>query len=239
MSENTPFIVDSGEIQEIFDAIPDVLFFIKDDAGRYTHCNLTLMRRLNKKNRSEIIGRTPIELYPPSLGISYFMQDRRVLQGEILDNQLELHLYPNRLPGWGLTLKRPLISGDKITGILGITRDLGRPNKRNASYQHLRQVTEHMQHHFHENLRMHALAKLADLSVAQLERNFRHVFQLTPQQFLTKLRIEAAMRLLHGKDSIAYISQSCGFADQSAFSRQFKAIVGVTPRDYRAMRGQI
>lgn len=52
---------------------------------------------------------------------------------------------------------------------------------------------------------------------------------------LTKLRIEAAMRLLHGDDSIARIGQACGFSDQSAFARQFKSTVGMTPRDYRAM----
>lgn len=227
------------EIQRLFDSVPDVLFFIKDEAGRYTHCNLTLMRRLNKKRRSEIIGLTSIDLYPPSLGSSYFMQDRRVLYGEVIENQLEVHLHPNRMPGWGLTFKRPLVSGNEITGIIGITRDLGRPNNRYAGYQRLRQVVDHMEHNFQGNLRIQALAKMAGLSVAQLERHFRHVFQLTPQQLLIKIRIEAAMRLLQGKDSIASIGQACGFADQSAFSRQFKSTVGVTPRDYRSIAGKI
>jgi AraC-like DNA-binding protein len=61
------------------------------------------------------------------------------------------------------------------------------------------------------------------------------VFQLTPQQLQTKLRIEEAMRRLHGNDSVAAIGLACGFADQSAFARQFKATVGMTPRDYRSM----
>jgi AraC-like DNA-binding protein len=47
------------------------------------------------------------------------------------------------------------------------------------------------------------------------------------------------MRLLHGDDSIASIGQHCGFADQSAFARQFKATVGMTPRDYRTLKGQL
>ena len=71
--------------------------------------------------------------------------------------------------------------------------------------------------------------------MSQLERQFRRVFQITPQQMLTKLRIEAAMRMLHGNDSIAAIGQACGFSDQSAFARQFKATVGMPPRDYRAL----
>ena len=42
-----PFDIDipSQELQALYDALPDVVFFIKDAQGRYTHCNLTLMRR--------------------------------------------------------------------------------------------------------------------------------------------------------------------------------------------------
>jgi AraC-like DNA-binding protein len=43
------------------------------------------------------------------------------------------------------------------------------------------------------------------------------------------------MRRLHGDEPIAGIGLACGFADQSAFARQFKATVGMTPRDYRGI----
>ena len=90
-----------------------------------------------------------------------------------------------------------------------------------------------MEAHYAETVRMRSLADLAGLSLSQLERQFHRVFHLTPQQWLTRLRIDAAMNLLQGDDSIAAIGQACGFSDQSAFSRQFKASVGATPRDYR------
>jgi AraC-like DNA-binding protein len=227
------------EMQTLFDALPDVVFFIKDGEGRYTHCNLTLVRRLGRKQRSEVIGRSPLEVFPLPLGGSYMMQDRRVLCGELIDNQLEVHLYPNRLPGWCLTFKRPLIDGDEVAGVVGISRDLGQPDNKHSAYDRLSKVMDYMQANFGENLRVQTLANLAGLSVAQLERHFRRVFQVTPQQLLTKLRIESAMRLLHGEDSIASIGQQCGFADQSAFARQFKATVGMTPRDYRTLKGQL
>lgn len=227
------------EMQTLFDALPDVVFFIKDGEGRYTHCNLTLVRRLGRKQRSEVIGRSPLEVFPLPLGGSYMMQDRRVLCGELIDNQLEVHLYPNRLPGWCLTFKRPLVDGDEVSGVVGISRDLGQPDNKHSAYDRLSKVMDYMQANFGENLRVQTLANLAGLSVAQLERHFRRVFQVTPQQLLTKLRIESAMRLLHGEDSIASIGQQCGFADQSAFARQFKATVGMTPRDYRTLKGQL
>ncbi|WCE03184.1 AraC family transcriptional regulator [Pseudoxanthomonas sp. JBR18] len=225
------------EMQTLFDALPDVVFFIKDREGRYTHCNLTLVRRLGRKQRSEVIGNSPLDVFPLPLGGSYLMQDRRVLCGEVIDNQLEVHLYPNRLPGWCLTFKRPVCEDNDVIGVVGVSRDLGQPDNRHSAFERLNTVMEFMQKRFGENLRVQTLADLAGLSVAQLERHFRRVFQVTPQQLLTKLRIEAAMRLLHGEDSIASIGQQCGFADQSAFARQFKATVGMTPRDYRTLRG--
>jgi AraC-like DNA-binding protein len=158
-----------------------------------------------------------------------------VLTGELIENQLEVHIFNNRAPGWCLTCKRPLISRGEVRGVIGISRDLGQPDGRHPTYDRLRRVLAHMQEHYADNVRVHTLATLAGLSVAQLERHFRRVFQLTPQQVLTKVRIESAMRLLGGEDSIAAIGMACGFVDQSAFARQFKATVGMTPSAYRTM----
>ncbi|WP_337052570.1 AraC family transcriptional regulator [Pseudoxanthomonas sp. USHLN014] len=227
------------EMQALFDALPEVVFFIKDQEGRYTHCNLTLVRRLGRKQRSDVIGRTVLELFPLPFGGSYMVQDRRVLCGEVIDNQLEMHLYPNRMPGWCLTFKRPLCLGEDVVGVIGISRDLGQPDNRHSAFERLSKVLDYMQGNFGEQIRVQSLADLAELSVAQLERHFRRVFQVTPQQLLTKLRIEAAMRLLHGDESIASIGQQCGFADQSAFARQFKATLGMSPRDYRNIKDRL
>lgn len=227
--------ISADELEPLFDALPDVVFFVKDTQGRYTHANLTLVRRLGLKHRSDIIGKDVTELFPTTMGGSYAAQDRRVLTGELIENQLEVHIFNNRAPGWCLTCKRPLISRGEVRGVIGISRDLGQPDGRHPTYDRLRRVLAHMQEHYADNVRVHTLATLAGLSVAQLERHFRRVFQLTPQQVLTKVRIESAMRLLGGEDSIAAIGMACGFVDQSAFARQFKATVGMTPSAYRTM----
>lgn len=227
--------ISANELEALFDALPDVVFFVKDTTGRYTHANLTLVRRLGLKRREDVIGRDVTELFPVAMGGSYASQDRRVLDGEVIENQLEVHIFANRTPGWCLTCKRPLRQDDDIRGVVGISRDLGQPDGRHPTYQRLRRVLDHLQEHYAESNRVATLADLAGLSVAQLERHFRRVFQLTPQQVLTKLRIEAAMRMLQGDDSVAAIGLACGFADQSSFTRQFKATVGMPPRDYRSM----
>jgi AraC-like DNA-binding protein len=231
----TAMKISVDELEPLFDVLPDVVFFVKDTAGRYTHANLTLVRRLGLKQRSDVIGRGVTELFPASMGGSYAAQDRRVLAGEIIENQLEVHIFANRAPGWCLTCKRPLLVRGKISGVIGISRDLGLPDGRHPIYDRLKRVLTYMQQNYGEGIRVQAMAELAELSIAQLERHFRRVFQLTPQQVLTKLRIEAAMRLLHSDDSVASIGIACGFVDQSAFARQFKATVGMTPRTYRAL----
>ncbi|ALN59954.1 transcriptional regulator, AraC family [Lysobacter enzymogenes] len=230
-----PVRIDAELMQTLCDALADVVFFVKDEAGRYTHANLTLVRRLGLKRREEVIGRDVAEVFPARLAARYAQQDRRVLDGGTIENQLEVHLYPNRRPGWCLTGKRPLALPDGGRGLVGLSRDLGAPDGRDPTYERLRRVLEHMQAHYAGPLRIAALARLADLSVAQLERHFQRVFQLTPQQSLTRLRIEAAMRELCGDASIAEVGLACGFTDQSAFARQFKAMVGMAPRDYRAL----
>ena len=230
------FTLPPAQLQGLFDPLPDVVFFIKDDQCRYAHVNRTLVRRLGLRGREEIIGRSVLELYPASLSATYIQQDRRVLAGESIENVLELQLYPNRRRGWCLTFKQPLRGDDgRIVGLVGISRDLGQPDSQHSSFARLQQALAHLQAQFDAPLRVHALAEIAGVSVSQLERLFRRVFQITPQQMLTKLRIEAAMRMLHADTGIAAIGQACGFSDQSAFARQFKCTVGMPPRDYRAL----
>ena len=225
--------IDPATLQALMDGLPDVVYFVKDVAGRYTHANLTLVRRLGLARREDLLGRTAGELFPSALGQGYVGQDRRVLAGHGIDNQLELHLYPTRAPGWCLTSKRPLEAGGVVVGLIGLSRDLAMPSGRSPAYQRLRRVLDELQARFDQPLRMAELAQLAGLSLSQLERQFQRVFQLSPQQWLTRLRIEAAMNLLGGSQSIANVGQACGYGDQSAFARQFKVMVGMSPRDYR------
>lgn len=225
--------VEPADIEALFDAIPDVLFFIKDRDGRYTHVNQTMLRRLGLKTRKDVIGRTVAEIYPTGLGADYADQDARVLEGAVIENLMELHLFANREPGWCLTCKRPLrIDGD-IHGLIGISRDLGQKHSLGPQYEHLRLALSYLNAHYAENVRMQTLLDITGFSLSKLERSFRKVFQMTPQQALTRLRIQMAMHLLHGQDSIARIGQACGFSDQSAFTRKFKAECGMSPRAYR------
>lgn len=232
----SPLAVDAVEVEALFDSIPDVLFFIKDREGRYTHVNATMLRRLGLRSRREIIGRRASEVYPAGLGTNYGLQDRQVLDGAVIDNLLEQHLFSDQEPGWCLTCKRPVRVEGQVTGLIGISRDLAGREGLEADYRSLRQALVHMNRHYADNTRIQDLLDITGFSESKLERTFQKVFQLSPLQLLTRVRIQAAMHRLQGPGSIAAIAQACGFSDQSAFTRRFVAMVGMTPGEYRRLR---
>jgi AraC-like DNA-binding protein len=223
-------------IESLFDALPGVVFFTKDRASRYVLVNETLVERCGAKHKSDLRGRTVEEVFPAQLGAIYAAQDALVLEtGAEVRDRLELHLYPGGGEGWCLTLKTPLRRAGAIVGLVGISRDLHAPNERHPEYARLAEAVERVRAHYGEPLRVERLAKEVGLSADRFERLAKQVFHLTPRQLLTKTRLEQASRLLHdARLRIAEVAQACGYADQSAFTRQFRATVGLTPRDFRA-----
>ena len=72
------------------------------------------------------------------------------------------------------------------------------------------------------------------MSGDQLDRRMKRVFRLSTKKYIMKSRLEKATRLLvHSDQSLVEIASQCGFADQSAFTRHFRAVVQVTPAIYR------
>ena len=72
------------------------------------------------------------------------------------------------------------------------------------------------------------------MSVRAFERKFHSSFHLTPQKYVRKLQMRMASRaLVYTNQSLAEVAHSCGFVDQSHFTREFRRHFGRTPRDYR------
>ena len=83
-------------------------------------------------------------------------------------------------------------------------------------------------------MRVEELAATAGLSAYQFSRRVKKIFGLTPARLMVKARVDRACRMLQEKSpSVAEVAQACGYCDQSAFTRQFKAMVGIPPAQYR------
>ena len=222
-------------VAPLLDAMPGVVFFVKDAQARYVLVNQTLATRCGYRDKSELLGRTAEEVFPSRFGPLYTAQDKEVLEaGSLLADQLELHLYPGRQPGWCLTHKRPLYNRQgEIIGLAGISVDLQSASDTLPANQRLAAVDEHIRQHYAQPISLAELTAIAGLSVAQLERHCKRIFQLTPRQMIHKARLGAASQLLLGELPITEIALRCGYTDHSAFSRQFKALTGLSPSQYR------
>ena len=223
-------------VDRLFDGVPDIVFFVKDATGRYMAVNDTLAARCGLPGKEAALGLTTEELFPPPLGNVFALQVREILRsGNPIRDHLELHLYPGGRSGWCLTFKEPVMGKNgKIAGICGISRDLHSPGGQGEDWAALSGVLDHIHRHYDEALRLPGLAEMAGLSVYQFDQRIRSLFHVTAGQYLVKVRIDAAcLRLSNTTEAIAQIALSCGYSDQSAFSRQFKQAVGISPLAYR------
>lgn len=94
--------------------------------------------------------------------------------------------------------------------------------------------------HYEEPITVEGLAAYASVSHSSLYRRFVKRFQMSPKRFLLEYRIERACVLLATTGcSIQEISNSVGFEDPFYFSRAFKEVKGVSPRQYaNSVRGK-
>ena len=80
-----------------------------------------------------------------------------------------------------------------------------------------------------------ALARVAHVSPAHFNRQFRATFGETPHRYLQRRRIERAMELLRETDRpVTEISLDVGWTSLGTFSRTFRSVVGESPSAYRA-----
>jgi PAS domain S-box-containing protein len=222
--------------EALFDCLPDLVFFVKNQRGEYMVVNQTLVARCGRAAKKDLLGRRADEVFPPPFGKSYRVQDERVLRGGgPIRNQLELHFYATGRRGWCLTNKLPLYNkAGEVAGLVGISRDLQAANERSEDYSRMARAIHRMQAHFDETLRVSDLAKDAGLSSYQFEQRIRKIFQLTAGQLIQKIRMDSAMqRLMESADSVAEVALRCGYSDQSAFTRQFRKAAGISPVEYR------
>lgn len=83
---------------------------------------------------------------------------------------------------------------------------------------------------------IHDVADLCQVSHEHLSRCFHKETGHTPQQYLTKLRVEHALYLLlNTNTSIGEIAVSCGFQNGNYFAKVFKKFLQCTPEEYRRM----
>ncbi len=92
----------------------------------------------------------------------------------------------------------------------------------------------YIQMHFKEKIRINELAEKIGISRSYLVKLVKARLQMSPQEYLIKIRMEHAVHYLsHTNDSIREVALACGYDDALAFSRSFRAYYGMSPTEFR------
>ncbi|MEO8684793.1 MAG: AraC family transcriptional regulator [Devosia sp.] len=95
-------------------------------------------------------------------------------------------------------------------------------------------VLDHIHAHYAEPITIAALSDIAALSPSGLHRTFQRHTSQTVSQYLIRLRLGRACALLSSTTlAIGQIAGDVGYDSLANFNRQFKALKGSTPRQYR------
>jgi AraC family transcriptional regulator len=121
-----------------------------------------------------------------------------------------------------------------------LTRRFGRGERRAAHTGGLapwqeRRAKELIESRLGADLSLAEVAEVCELSVAQFARAFKRSTGLPPYRYLLERRLERAGELLlFSQLPLADVAISCGFADQSHFTKAFQKRVGTSPGSFRA-----
>lgn len=114
------------------------------------------------------------------------------------------------------------------------------PNKKDVERQERVQVMlVYIHTHYADTLSLKDIADAGAMSIAQCNRCFNKMLNVTPYEYLIQYRLQKATTLL--KDAtlnVTEISEIVGFNNVTHFIQVFKKVYGISPKKYRMMEGQ-
>lgn len=114
------------------------------------------------------------------------------------------------------------------------TRQEERPTVSTYIQEEMEFARRYFNEHYNEPISIQEYAESRNMSVCYFQRNFKQIVKHTPMQYLLTIRVNNAASLLETTDySMAEIAAIVGYEDPLYFSRLFRKIKGVSPRDYR------
>lgn len=223
------------QLVEVFELIPDILFWIKDTESRVVYANKLFVEHLGYTSTSQVYGKTDNDFFPPHIARQYITDDKRLLQGELVTSRMEMNISKDGELGWFSTSKRPLTnSAGEIIGSYGITRHFQKSSQALSTFESIRVPLEYIRKNFHKHISLDELAQLAHLSVSALERRFKKHLSKTPTRIINEIRLESARLMIMESDRpISEIAFNTGFGDHSYFTKQFKTFFGIHPSKMR------
>lgn len=95
-------------------------------------------------------------------------------------------------------------------------------------------VDDYIRSNFHRQIYLQELAQIAALSEYHFARMFKISFAQTPQQYISRVRVESLQQQLKSESGLplAQLAQENGFSSQSHMGKVFKQYTGMTPGQF-------
>jgi AraC-like DNA-binding protein len=222
--------------QQLLDLLPDVAFFMKDRQGRFVMHNRRGYEYCRVASELETIGKTDYDFYPKDRADMYVEGDRQVMRTGIpIINAIAPAPEEEGSDKLIIYSKVPLKDRQgRIIGIAGIHREVEGQRSTPKSYGRLSRAVQHLHTHHAKPLTTRQLAAMVGISHSQFDRRFRKLFGTTLRQYLLRIRVHAACRLLtQTEKSITDVALEVGFYDHAHFTRTFSKLMGIAPLAYR------
>ncbi|QDU76790.1 HTH-type transcriptional activator Btr [Bremerella volcania] len=224
------------QLRHLFELMPGTFFFMKDEKSRMVCASRAIQKRLGVRSEAEVVGRTDYDFFPPSIADNFVRDDRKVMEsGRALVNHVEIWYSEQRILDWFVTNKLPVLdtSGRPI-GVMGTVHSYEGKKQELLPFSRVSTTIEFIRQHFRRTISIGELAQLSGLSARQLQRAFRDTMGTGIHEFILKTRIESACHVLQTTETpISEIATQHGFCDQSAFTKTFRRLTGVTPARFR------
>jgi AraC family transcriptional regulator len=116
------------------------------------------------------------------------------------------------------------------TLVLNLLQLAGRQRESPPGWAH--RVKELLHNRWDAVITLQELSAAAGLHPCNLSAWFPRYFGCGISEYRRKLKIEKAIGMIGGDQSLTDIAYTCGFADQSHFTRVFKSLTGWCPKPY-------
>jgi PAS domain S-box-containing protein len=234
-SDRTELLRLASLTADLLDGVPNVMFCVKDHDGCYQRVNQAFADRCGRRRASDVVGRTARELFPKLLAADYEAQDRSVLATQRpMQNQLERITRLDGSVGWYVSSKVAIVGDAGPIGVASLSVDLRSAVSAEGEFAGMAAAFELIRTASSGPLRVDAVAAVAHLSVAQLERRMKRLFGVTAKQVIVRTRVDNAARLLVTTTlNVAEVASAAGFYDHSQMARTFRSTLGVSPTEYR------
>jgi AraC family transcriptional regulator len=131
-------------------------------------------------------------------------------------------------------------SGDEYSAIIieGLLLETmgysARETYKNISQYWMKKANEIIKDTRSSNISLSSIATELNISTSHLAREFKKACGVTIGQYIQNIKIQQACEKLKKNNSdILSIALDSGFSDQSHFTKSFKKITGLTPRQYQ------